>query len=228
MFTNFNANLAYSMYGVKTEEELRKKIYATRSSITVEESDHLIELISKFDNPIYAEIGVYFGGTFAKILSSLKETKKDYYAYGFDLFEDLAQETFGENQTHDLVNKWNILNVAYRDDLDKTLREMGYEKFNLVKGSSDATVSSLESFLDVSLIDGNHTYEQAKLDFEAVFSKCRTGSYIVFDNSSNNIEPDPRYVKLDGGPWKLCQELKQDSRVRFVSLIHRCSTFKVV
>ena len=64
--------------------------------------------------------------------------------------------------------------------------------------------------------------------FESVVSKCSSGSYIVFDNSTNNIEPDPKYVELDGGPWKLCQELKQDSRLEFVSLIHRCSTFKVV
>ena len=81
--------------------------------------------------------------------------------------------------------------------------------------------------IDVALIDGNHTYAQVKLDFEAVLSMTMPDSFIVFDNSTNDIEPDPQYVAADGGPWKLCQELFSDDRVEFVCKINRCSAFRV-
>jgi len=226
--TPFNSHLAQQMYGVATEEALRKKIYGTRSAITPEEIEALKTLLLEFNKPVYVEVGVYFGGTFATILDFLKDNKKEFHAYGLDLFEDLKNETFGSGQTHELVNKWNILNVAYQDDLALTLQEMGHENFILLKGSSDKMVEKIDKKIDVCLIDGNHTYSQVKLDFEAVMKQSHPGSAIVLDNSTNDIEPDPQYVALDGGPWKLCEELKIDPRVSFIRKIHRCSIFKVL
>jgi hypothetical protein len=181
-----------------------------------------------FRSPTYAEIGVYFGGTFSKVLEYLKKNKKEYWAHGFDLFEDLQNETFGNNQTHDIKNKWNILNVAFKDELKESLKRKGFNKFSLHKGCSSKKVDETNMTVDLGFIDGNHTYNQTKLDFEAILKKCQKGSVIVFDNSSNDIEPDPRYVNLDGGPWKVCQELKKDNRVKFLNQIHRCSYFELM
>jgi len=223
-----NARLALDMYGAATESQLRSKLYGSRSGIEPEELEEICLLLSKHESPIYGEIGVYFGGTFRKVLDFLKENKKAYHAYGFDLFEDLSSERFGDEQTHELYNKWNILNVAFKEGLENKLDELGHTNFNLVKGSSEKTVCDIDKKFNVFFIDGNHTYQQAKLDFNSVIKKCEAGSSIIFDNSSSDMEPDVRYVEKDGGPWKVCQELKSDPRVKFIKKMVRCTYFKVI
>ncbi len=224
----FNAGLAKNMYGVTTEEELREKIYGTRSAITAQELQEIKDALDGLDAPTYIEIGVYFGGTFALILDHLMSSGDEFKAYGIDLFEDLKNETFGNEQTHELFNKWDILNVAYRDALHLKLQKMNFVNFSLLKGSSEKMIKSVPACKAVCLIDGNHTYKQAKLDAEACLSVCESGSILIFDNSSNDIEPDPRYVKLDGGPWKVCEELRADSRLKFKKRVHRCTFFEVL
>ena len=223
----FNKHVAMQHYGVDNEKDLREKITGERSAITNEEINTIFECLENFDNPVYAEIGVYFGGTFSKVLRYLKHNKNKYWAHGFDLFEDLQNEKFGENQTHDIKNKWNILNVAFMSELEEKLKDKGFKFFTLHKGYSDKKVDEIDININVGFIDGNHTYNQTKLDFESILKKCKKGSIIVFDNSSNNIEPDPRYVALDGGPWKVCEELKKDSRVEHIKQVHRCNFFSV-
>ena len=224
---NFQEQLAYQMYGVRTEQELRRKLYGNRSGIEPVEFSELKNCLEEFDEPTYGEIGVYFGGTIAKVLDYLAKSKEKYHVYGFDLFELLQGEVSGKNQTHDLYNKWNILNVAYKEDLRKTLVEMGYTNFHLVMGNSNDTVDEADCCFDVVLIDGNHTYKQAKLDFESVIKKTKKGSYIIFDNSSDTQLPDTRYIEEDGGPWKVCEDLKADNRVSFIKRVHRCTFFEV-
>lgn len=225
---NFNSYLAMQHYGVSNESDLRKKIYGTRSACSEEEIDLLKSYTSGLEKVVYGEIGVYFGGTFRQMIDHIAKTSKFYKCYGFDLFEDLQSETFGQSQTHDIQNKWNILNVAHRDGLEKTLIELGCENFKLIKGSSEKTVAEVQDEFDLFFIDGNHTYDQAKKDFESAYLKSKKGTVIVFDNSSNDIEPDPRYVELDGGPWKVCQELLVDERVEFVEKVKRFTSFRVV
>jgi hypothetical protein len=224
---NFQDQLAYQMYGVRTEKDLRRKLYGNRSGIEPVEFEELKACLSEFDEPSYGEIGVYFGGTLAKVLHYLTTSKKKYEVHGFDLFELLEREETGAGQTHDLYNKWNILNVAYKEDLRMTLEEMGYFNFNLVMGNSNESVDKSDCKFDVVLIDGNHTYKQAKLDFESVVKKTKSGGYIIFDNSSNEHLPDTRYVEIDGGPWKVCEDLRLDDRVSFIKRVHRCTFFKV-
>jgi len=224
---NFNKQLALQHYGVDNEIDLRKKIYGTRSACSEEEIGFLKSYISDLDSVVYGEIGVYFGGTFRQMIDHISSTTNQYMCYGFDLFEDLRIETFGEHQTHDIKNKWNILNVAYCDDLHKSLIEFGCKNFSLVKGSSDETIMTVDDQFDLFFIDGNHTYEQCKKDFEAAYAKSKNGAVIVFDNSSNDIEPDPRYVALDGGPWKVCQGLMSDDRVIFLEKVKRFTSFRV-
>ncbi len=209
-----------------TDKELKDKLYGAQSGIESEELVEITRILDGYEKPVYGEIGVYFGGTFKKILDFLKSSKQAYKAYGFDLFEDLLKENFKKKQTHELYNKWNILNVADRRELEKKLKKLGHKNFELIKGSSEKTVPLIDELFDVFFIDGNHTYEQAKLDFQCAIKKCRRGSVIIFDNSSNDIEPDPRYVAADGGPWKLCEELKSDDAVSFIKKINRCSYFK--
>ena len=223
---SINIDEAMRHYGVRKESLLRDKMYGTRSALSENELNEILGIVDTYEAPVYGEIGVYFGGTFRAVLEKIKD--KDSFGCGFDLFEDLEGETFGKDQTHELYNKFYILNVAFRDGLTDKLQSFGLDKFELVKGSSDITVPNSNKVFDVFLIDGNHTYAQTKKDFECVIKKCKSGSTIIFDNSSNDIEPDPRYVEIDGGPWKVCEELRNDNRVDFIKKLERLTIFKVV
>ena len=79
-----------------------------------------------------------------------------------------------------------------------------------------------ENLLD--FIDGNHTYDQTKKDAENCIQVAKPGAYIIFHNACEVQDID--YVERDGGPWKVCEDLKLDSRVEFVEKADRCVAFK--
>lgn len=222
----FNAPLAFKMFGVDTEEALRAKLAGTRTDLTPDETASILACLNEFDSPRYCEIGVYFGGNFNLINEWLRDNKKDFHMFGIDLFEDLEGEPQTE-QTHDLYNKWNILNVASKEGLEASLNDMGAIKFSLHKGRSDEIPQSLPEKCDVFFIDGNHSYAQALADANACLLNAKKGSYLVFHNASNNIEPDPQYVARDGGPWAVCELLSQRENLSYVRLVDRCGILRV-
>ena len=207
------------------EKEFRDELYGSRTDLSEIETQCILELLNKFDEPRYLEIGVYFCGTFRKVLDFLSQNKENYYATGVDLFELIAEENSGE-QTHKIINKWRMLNVALHKDIVDFLEDKGYENFTLVKGHSDKVLDSEKFDMDLYFIDGNHTYLQTKKDAESCILSGGAGSYIVFHNASNDQVPDIHYVERDGGPWKVCEELKLDPRVEFVEKADRCVVFK--
>lgn len=209
---NFNSYLAYEMYGVTTERELRNAVYGARSALSDIEFQCLTESLDLFDSPVYVEIGVYFGGTFAAVMNYLRLNAKSYTAIGIDLFESILEHDEFSIQTHELVNKWNMLNVAEYSCLNDRLTEMGHRNFRLMMGNSDDLVHSLPELIDVALIDGNHTYEQAMKDFEAVLGRSHKGTRIVFDNASKSEAGDKKYFDADGGPWKVCADVCESKR----------------
>lgn len=222
----FNSHLAYKMFGVETEEELRSELYGTRSDLTQPERDSIINCLNEFESPKYCEVGVYFGGNFDKILSWLGSNKENYFCYGVDLFEDLSNENQGD-QTHDLFNKWNILNVAYRESLSSALESRERKNFELLKGNSHIVVSEMEEPCDVYFLDGNHTYAQTRLDAMACIEKANPGAYLVFHNASKDIPPDDQYVARDGGPWQVCEELSKQDNIEYVGLFDRCAVLRI-
>jgi len=223
---SFNRGLAQSMFGVGTEKELRDKLYGRWSDLTPAENGCILRRLSEFDEPKYCEIGVYFGGNFFNVSEFLKSSKENYYMYGIDLFENLITET-QESQTHDLFNKWNMLNISVHGELTEALRNFGSEKFSLLKGYSHRIAAHLPEKCDVFFIDGNHTYEQTMLDALACSKRASGGSYLIFHNASDNIKPDPEYVEEDGGPHRVVEDLCKDDKFEFVERIERCAVVRV-
>jgi len=224
---SFNRELSISMFNANSEEELRSKLYGQWSDLTTVETNCITEKLSEFNSPRYCEIGVYFGGNFLKVYKSLQESKEDFHMYGVDLFENLKAEE-QTSQTHDLYNKWNMLNVAVKVELEEALHQRLCHKFTLVKGHSDVAVEGLQEKCDVFFIDGNHTYEQTMLDAKACISSSKVGSYLIFHNASKNIQPDPQYVLRDGGPHLVVENLCKLDNVEFVESAERCSVVRVL
>lgn len=208
---------------------LRKSFYGQKTDVTKSELDCILKYLDMFERPMYVEIGVYFGGTFAAVLRHLQLRTVHYRAIGVDLFEDLAHETRDPaRQAHDIVNKYNILNAAYKEELEVALQHQGLAQFELRLGQSHEVVAQIDELADVFFIDGNHRYQQTMLDAQACLNKAKVGSYLIFHNASTTIPPDPQYVSFDGGPWKVCEELSADRRLEYVELVGRCAVLRVV
>jgi cephalosporin hydroxylase len=207
---------------------LREDLYGERTDLTDKEFKVITKYISKFNPVSYCEVGVYFGGNFVKLGKYLEEAGIEATMYGIDLFEDLEHEDPATN-THDLYNKWSMLNVAYIDELKDTLKEVICSSIPtmLLKGNSSDVLNSLSNSFDVIFIDGNHTFKQSMADAEAAIKQLRPGGYLIFHNSSKDIPPDDQYVARDGGPAAVVDALIHREGIHFVEQVERCAVIKV-
>lgn len=113
----------------------------------------------------YVEIGCYGGGS-ASLILQRRNTK----VISIDLGAPIPMETAVNN-----VNKLNIHNNPY----------------SYVKGNSHSphTIEKLKSFIDeidVLFIDGDHSVNGVKKDFDIYEKFVKLGGYIVFDDYNDH------------------------------------------
>lgn len=175
------------------------------------------------EKPVYLEVGVNYGGTFQKMLP------KSFMAYGVDLFDMAYEEELNfkvgwphRTQTHDIGGKFG-LNTAIIDELTKALKKRGHDNFKLIKGYSHEQIPLIDDVFDVVFIDGNHTYNQTKFDFECCFKKSRIGTCFCFHNAT---EQEYRQFYKDGGPWKVCEELMDNKSLEYIGAQHTAKAFR--
>jgi hypothetical protein len=213
-----------------------------RTDLTNNETNSIISCLEKFDSPKYLEIGVYFGGTFSKILEFLKINKTEYYCCGVDLFEELLNdiekydkrfEDGIESQTHVVFHEFNVnhggkvggrLNISVMEDLKEKLDNLDLKNYELFKGYSDKLLPTLKNKFDVIFIDGNHTYLQTLKDFENSFSfLSKKGTYFVFHNTTENEKNE---LYKDGGPFQVCNELLENKKLQYIGMFDTTKIFK--
>lgn len=207
-----------------------EEMYCKYTDVTFEEHSKMMKYLLSFENPIYVEVGVYFGGHFKKVLEDLKSEVVS-LAIGIDLFEDIAYEIDDKNiQSHQIfrgdqngIGAHAGVNVAHVEKLQQILLDQGYKNFSLYKGCSDQTIRQLSFMPNMFFIDGNHTYKQVSLDVEAAYTKSNKGTVIVLHNSS--FDKDLDY--FGGGPYKLSEEMRNDDRFEFLDRIERSTFFYV-
>lgn len=213
------------------EQKKNREERILMSGIVPEERDIILRLLLEFENPVYGEIGILFGGTIYNVLKHCKKHNKDVKVYGFDLFEDLLLEeekfTVGwphRTQTHNMLGNGTFgVNVAYEYEIENALKEKGFDNFTLIKGNSSDTIPKVDEIFDVVFIDGNHTYKQTMLDFEAFYEKSKIGTYFIFHDTLK-WQADKDYK--DGGPWKVCNELRSDNSLKYTGHYNRSAVFK--
>lgn len=78
---------------------------------------------------------------------------------------------------------------------------------------------------DFIFIDGNHAYQATKEDFCNSVALLAPGGYVGFHNYSSCGDPDIEYNRIDGGPWKLTQEIKRMPEWRMEAEVERVRVF---
>lgn len=185
-----------------------------RSDLTPAEIDKLIELARQRPGPVYLEIGVWSGGTFATMVrQSIFKS-----CIGVDLFEDFVPS--GDN-THisGTFNMTDVLAAVASSCPDTT------SFYNLIKMDSARTAERVAKFTGMVFIDGNHTYKATKRDLKTAKELLISG-YICIHNASMHLSPDDYYVARDGGPFTVVEEERKYGAMEYIGTFDRLAVFK--
>jgi predicted O-methyltransferase YrrM len=199
---------------IRDPNELVKKDNLGASDLTEKEQRTIGAFVmvneSIDENARYLEIGVYGGGTIHFLKSTTQTTK----FVGVDLFEDFVTS---DDNTH----------KSGTFQIEKVSELLG-DRVNLIKGNSVTELPKLaeagEKF-NFIFIDGNHSYDGTMIDFENAKKLLAPGGQLGFHNCSTHVWPDYLYIKDDGGPWQVTQELKAGNEWRLMAEIDRLCVF---
>jgi predicted O-methyltransferase YrrM len=174
----------------------------------------LLMLEKSKQNVDYLEVGIYAGGT----IKFLQENSAGTHFTGVDLFEDFVPS---DNNTHIWQNYTR----------DQVLESLDKSRVLLEKGDSVLMLKKLRESgkkFDFIFIDGNHTYQATKDDLEEALPLLKDKGYLAFHNCSPGLTQEDRYyLKLDGGPWLLTQELMENNRFILMQESDRIKVFQV-
>lgn len=99
-----------------------------------------------------------------------------------------------------------------------------HPNFTFIKDYSFNVVKDWDKEIDYIFIDGDHTYEAVKQDFEEWYPHVKVGGIIsIHDSSANRGGPS-----FWPGPSKLADELILDSRVEYIETLTALTVFKKV
>jgi predicted O-methyltransferase YrrM len=156
-------------------------IQRVKYKLNLDRKNYILKYIRKNKPKTILEIGV-FNGAFAKrmLLNATNSMDHSISYTGVDLFEDLSSE----------VHKKEISLWALKKDLVyKDLSKVKNTQITLLKGYSSDLLPLLEGKMkfDLILIDGGHSYETVKSDFDFTKKLVNTNGAIFFDDYVNKL-----------------------------------------
>jgi len=177
----------------------------------------------------YLEIGVHNGGSMSLVLCSDNIEN----LYGIDLFEDVYDES-----KHFNSEKYEKYKYFKRDNLSflKTMNNLNKIQlmFNpkttikLIQGNSyfDETEEKFREEkrydLDLLFIDGDHTPDGVRNDFERYSKYVRKGGYVIFDDYHHkDIKNYCDSMLNNNQNWELLCKFKSDNSKAIDLLIQR-------
>ena len=154
--------------------------------------DHLpfaYDLVTAIRPQVVVELGVYNGLSFFTFCQAMVENDIDGVAYGIDCWE-------GDEHTE-----------AYDDSIFKDVQHHAREHYRgityLLRMYFNEALRHFEpDSIDLLHIDGLHTYEAVKEDFDNWYPRVKPGGIILFHDVMARIK--------DFGAWKFFAELEEE------------------
>jgi predicted O-methyltransferase YrrM len=134
----------------------------------------LVELVKELQPKHIVEVGTWNGKRATEMLA----VSNAYYT-GFDLFEEATPDTDEEEM--------NVKPHAEMVEIAKRIESCGFNKFKLIRGNTRETLPKwIESDdfqpFDFAFIDGGHSVETIKSDYEHIKKAISPGGVIVLDD----------------------------------------------
>lgn len=144
-------------------------------------------LSKRFRPHCFVELGTHYGNSYFAFCQALKAAHVNVAAYAVDTWKGDTQATFYSEDVFAYVSKHN---------------EEHYAGFStLLRMTFDEAVSNFsDGSIDLLHIDGCHTYEAVKHDFETWFPKLASGAVILFHDINVHL---PGY-----GVWQFWEEMQ--------------------
>lgn len=143
-------------------------------------------LVNELKPDVVVELGTHTGNSYFTFCQSIKENRLNSKCYAVDTWQ--GDEHAGEysNEVFEYVNKHNLEHYAAFSTLMRTTFDDAKNYF------SDKSIQLLH-------IDGLHTYEAVKHDFETWLPKLKDDAIVLFH--------DTMVRERDFGVWKLWEEI---------------------
>lgn len=152
------------------------------------------------------EIGAAWGASAVLMLLSAPETAS---VTSIDSFVP---------ETHTDGRPWQATPETCDAAVRRALKELGkpeaYWRWRLCPMSSLEAAATWRAPLDFLYIDGDHSYEAVRADFDAWFPYVRSGGLILLHDSRRlPNEPGDHHARGFRGPTRLAEELLRDKRL---------------
>ena len=152
-------------------------------------------IVERLKPDTIVELGSHYGVSFFSFCEAAEHYSPNTYIHAIDTWEGDNQAGYYQNAVYEKVSKhWN----SYHSQRSGLLRCRFEEAVNHFKDKS----------IDIIHIDGLHTYEAVKNDFETWRIKLKDQGTIIFH--------DWNVRKEDFGVWKLWEEIKQSGDYRCI------------
>ena len=155
----------------------------------------LIQYVREHECPDILEIGVFQGGTAQLLITNSKAQTVNYT--GVDLFEDIDSQTIEYEK------------ALKPDSLASVQKKLSFLKrggATLLKGNSRDILSKITNKYDLIFIDGGHSYDTLKSDFNNSINLLKPGGIIFIDDYS-----DEEWMS---GVKKFCDELRKQKDLK--------------
>ncbi len=145
-------------------------------------------LIRELQPRIFVELGTHTGNSYFTFCQAVKESRLDTRCYAIDTWQ--GDEHAG-SYSNEVFEKVNAHNQAYYAEFSRLLRML----------FDDGLAYFSDGSVDLLHIDGLHTYEAVKHDFDTWLPKMAPGGVVLFHDS--NVREN------EFGVWQLWEELQQ-------------------
>lgn len=137
---------------------------------------YLFKLILNQKPKTILEIGVYKGKRSIEMVDLAQCLNKQIIFYGFDMFEEITKRKIKDELSKNPLSKDQILN--------KLKYLFPKAKINLIKGNSIKTLKNfnIKKKIDFIFIDGGHSINTIKKDWQNVKKLIHKNSLVVFDD----------------------------------------------
>lgn len=146
-------------------------------------------LFQTFKPRTFVELGTHTGNSYFAICQTIEENNLQSLAYAVDNWEGDQHSGYYDNQIYNDVHNYNEEHYANFSKLMKTEFDQAVKFFD--NGS-----------IDLLHIDGHHTYEAVRHDFETWLPKLSRGAIVIFH--------DTAVMDRDFGVYKYFDELNQN------------------